>query len=251
MRTRSGNKKVEKPFPLETLLKTWPWNLVSDIVTRKYDYPSDDKEAYQKAVKENQLFTAKLYVPGFLEVLEDLTDREQKVLRLRYEEGMTYEQTGNEFGVTRERIRQVEEKAMRKLRNPFFAKQYILVDAKTTQDLKKENEDLMLQVICLRDKLKKIYDAVGVNPDEAEKKAKEAVKPEPKHLPSIDEMELSVRSYNCLKRAGFNTIDQLKGKTSKDLMRVRNLGRKSMIEVITKAKEWGITIPMVAEDGDD
>ena len=247
MRTRGGNKKVEKPLPLETLLKTWPWNLVSDIITRKYDYPSDD-EAYQKAVKENQLFTAKLYVPGFLEALEDLTDREQKVLRLRYEEGMTYEQTGNEFGVTRERIRQVEEKAMRKLRNPFFAKQYILVDAKTTQDLKKENENLMLQVITLRDKLTKIYEAVGCKADVAKEKASEPIKPEPEHMHSIDNMELSVRSYNCLCRAGIKTIDQLRGKTGQDLMKVRNLGRKSMIEVIEKAKEWGIDIPYGEEE---
>jgi len=235
-------------LPMELLMKAWPWNLASDVMTLKYEY---SEERYNEVVKENQLFTARIYVPGFLEAIETLSDREQKVLHLRYEEGLTYEQTGKEFDVTRERIRQVEEKAMRKLRSPFLAKKYILVDAQTTQDLKKENEDLMLQVICLRDKLKKIYDAVGVNPDEAEKKAKEAVKPEPEHLPSIDEMELSVRSYNCLKRAGIDTIDQLKGKTEADLRHVRNLGRKSIIEVITKAKEWGITIPMVAEDGDD
>jgi len=250
MRTKAGNKRVEKPLPMELLMKAWPWNLASDVITSKYEYSSDE-ERNAEIIKKNQLTTAKLYVPGFLEAIEELTDREQKVLRLRYEEGMTYEQTGKEFDVTRERIRQVEAKAMRKLRSPFLAKKYILVDAQTTQNLRKENEDLMLQVICLRDKLKKIYDAVGVNPDEAEKKAKETVKPEPEHLPSIDEMELSVRSYNCLKRAGINTIDQLKGKTEADLRHVRNLGRKSIIEVITKAKEWGITIPMVVEDGDD
>ena len=44
---------------------------------------------------------------------------------------------------------------------------------------------------------------------------------------SIDELELSVRSYNCLKRAGINTVEELTNKTSEDMMKVRNLGRKS------------------------
>ena len=45
---------------------------------------------------------------------------------------------------------------------------------------------------------------------------------------SIDELELSVRSYNCLKRAGINTVEELTNKTSEDMMKVRNLGRKSL-----------------------
>ena len=44
---------------------------------------------------------------------------------------------------------------------------------------------------------------------------------------NIDELELSVRSYNCLKRAGINTVEELCNKTSEDMMKVRNLGRKS------------------------
>ena len=48
---------------------------------------------------------------------------------------------------------------------------------------------------------------------------------------SIDELELSVRSYNCLKRAGINTVEELTNKTPDDMMKVRNLGRKSLDEV--------------------
>ena len=51
---------------------------------------------------------------------------------------------------------------------------------------------------------------------------------------SIDELELSVRSYNCLKRAGINTVEELTNKTSEDMMKVRNLGRKSLDEVLAK-----------------
>ena len=59
---------------------------------------------------------------------------------------------------------------------------------------------------------------------------------------SIDELELSVRSYNCLKRAGIDTVEELTNKTSEDMMKVRNLGRKSLEEVLTKLKELGLQL---------
>ncbi|MDO4967005.1 MAG: DNA-directed RNA polymerase subunit alpha [Lachnospiraceae bacterium] len=57
---------------------------------------------------------------------------------------------------------------------------------------------------------------------------------------SIDELELSVRSYNCLKRAGINTVQELTNKTSDEMMKVRNLGRKSLEEVLAKLDELGL-----------
>ena len=57
---------------------------------------------------------------------------------------------------------------------------------------------------------------------------------------NIDELELSVRSYNCLKRAGINTVEELCNKTSEDMMKVRNLGRKSLEEVINKLAMMGL-----------
>ena len=59
---------------------------------------------------------------------------------------------------------------------------------------------------------------------------------------SIEELDLSVRSYNCLKRAGINTVDDLTSKTEEDMMKVRNLGRKSLEEVLNKMSELGLTL---------
>lgn len=59
---------------------------------------------------------------------------------------------------------------------------------------------------------------------------------------NIDELELSVRSYNCLKRAGINTVQELTQKTPDDMMKVRNLGRKSLEEVLAKLKELGLQL---------
>ena len=59
---------------------------------------------------------------------------------------------------------------------------------------------------------------------------------------NIDELELSVRSYNCLKRAGINTVEELCNKTADDMMKVRNLGRKSLEEVLNKMAELGLSL---------
>ena len=59
---------------------------------------------------------------------------------------------------------------------------------------------------------------------------------------TIEELDLSVRSYNCLKRAGINTVDDLTKKTMEDMMKVRNLGRKSLEEVINKLDGLGLRL---------
>ena len=59
---------------------------------------------------------------------------------------------------------------------------------------------------------------------------------------NIDELELSVRSFNCLKRAGINTVEELTNRTPEDMMKVRNLGRKSLEEVLAKLKELGLQL---------
>ena len=56
----------------------------------------------------------------------------------------------------------------------------------------------------------------------------------------IEELELSVRSYNCLKRAGISTVGELCNKTQDEMMKVRNLGRKSLDEVVEKLSEMGL-----------
>ncbi|TCO74987.1 DNA-directed RNA polymerase subunit alpha [Marinisporobacter balticus] len=57
---------------------------------------------------------------------------------------------------------------------------------------------------------------------------------------TIEELELSVRSYNCLKRAGINTVEELTDKAEEDMMKVRNLGKKSLEEVQQKLEELGL-----------
>lgn len=59
---------------------------------------------------------------------------------------------------------------------------------------------------------------------------------------TIEELDLSVRSFNCLKRAGINTVEDLIGKSEEDMMKVRNLGRKSLDEVVAKLASLGFSL---------
>ncbi len=64
---------------------------------------------------------------------------------------------------------------------------------------------------------------------------------------TIEELDLSVRSFNCLKRAGINTVGDLINKTEEDMMKVRNLGRKSLEEVVNKLASLGFTLSQEEE----
>ncbi len=59
---------------------------------------------------------------------------------------------------------------------------------------------------------------------------------------TIEELDLSVRSFNCLKRAQINTVEDLISKTEEDMMKVRNLGRKSLDEVVAKLQSLGFSL---------
>lgn len=65
---------------------------------------------------------------------------------------------------------------------------------------------------------------------------------------TIDELDLSVRSFNCLKRAGINTVEDLINKTEEDMMKVRNLGKKSLDEVKKKLSDLGLSLRKTDED---
>lgn len=70
----------------------------------------------------------------------------------------------------------------------------------------------------------------------------------------IEDLDLSVRSYNCLKRANINTVRELTQKTEEEMMKVRNLGRKSLKEVVQKLREIGLDLKnssTLFDDDDD
>lgn len=112
----------------------------------------------------------------------------------------------------------------------------------TTDETIKPSEALAVAAKILRDHL-----SILASVDEASlevKEKEEVVSEEPSNHSThkmIEDLELSVRSYNCLKRAGIATVDELTQKTEEEMIHVRNLGKKSLQEVKDKIKELGLS----------
>lgn len=91
----------------------------------------------------------------------------------------------------------------------------------------------------------KLEDVLFANAEDEDEKGSEMDRP---FVTSIDDMDLSARAYNCLKRAGIYTVEDLVDRTFEDMMRIRNLGRKSLEEVLQKLAELGLELKPSAED---
>lgn len=181
--------------------------------------------------------------------MSNLTAREEKVLWLRFFDGMDYEAAGKVFGVTRERIRQVEHKALRKMKWRKNVRQLmsIGITAYWQQEVERTAQGIAGAYKAALDKeydervadweANRETELTEARPDtEAESDRIRRLK-----MP-IEEMDLSVRSYNCLKRGCMNTVEDITLRTYEQLMHVRNLGRKSLEEITQRLTELGFRL---------
>lgn len=170
----------------------------------------------------------KTICPNFEEKLKgkidksDLTDREKRVLNLRLFDGKTLSEVGKELGVTRERIRQIESKAYRKMRHPMF--QLSVID-----DL-----DYLQKHETFKRYRAAFYDSVFDKDEELKEQDIEAEREKTLEDIHLSELELTVRSFNHLSRAGIKNLKDLSGYSIQDLKSVRYLGKKSLEEIIEK-----------------
>ena len=177
-----------------------------------------------------------VYIPAFYEVFADeLTIRERIVLENRYKYLMKLGDVGEQFDVTKERIRQIEKQAFRKLKHPLNSNKYILGKraADKIQDLQNQLELLKAENDILKHE---ITDAVSYE------ESKNFIESNRILLIPIADLDFSVRTYNCLLRAGIKTLGDIQNRTIVDLMNIRNLGRKSLEEVLATAHSYGIKI---------
>ncbi len=175
--------------------------------------------------------------------LQTLTEREQRIMTSYYglngETAKTYREIGQDFNVTQERIRQVHAKALRKLRHPNRAnilkvgkKVYdeqcaeservkaIYAEAKAEElERLKAEDDERIRQLAIDDAQRKHKDSGGL------------------FVIPIENLDLSVRAFNCLHRAGIETVGDLLKLDDEALLRIRNLGRKSAEEVKQRIEE--------------
>lgn len=183
-----------------------------------------------------------------------LNDREKTVILLRYKEQKTLAEIGREFGITRERIRQIESRALRKLKYLLRSKSSVLFFdyddyAQMQQQIQNKREQLSNTIENLTDLLSQVKWLIDnkeeVTVAEAERillQHEETKNDLVGKYTEIVDLDLSVRSINCLRRAGFKTVEELANLTVEKLMKIRNLGRKSLKEILEKLEELGIKI---------
>lgn len=219
---RQAKKEAEKAYheQLASLEITtiYPFNLIYEIE------------------EENQLDDDKLdiraFSPELIQMqLATLTIRENRCLEMMYRDHMTLDQIGKEFDVTRERIRQIIAKAKRKLKHPIRRRSMLACP-------QNEYDDLIARYQKLEDEYKELFNmrvSEGlIDISEYEDDHKELLDK------GIIELDLSVRSYNCLCRAGINTVRDLTNITLEDAIKIRNLGRRSLNEIRDKLMDYGL-----------
>ena len=178
------------------------------------------------------------HLNGLYKAMEILNHRELTCLQLYFRDGKTLEQCGKELGLTRERIRQIVSKGLRKLRHP--ARMKLIRNGFNGSEIKKleeqekeilerklEIEKMLNDIAAMQYKLQEETD--GYTADEL------ALSPNRIFIDKLDTLDLSFRSYNCLLRAECNTISQIltlmeDGK----IFKIRNLGKKSIEEIQNK-----------------
>lgn len=155
--------------------------------------------------------------------LKTFKEREARIFNLVYKYGYTYNAVGLKEGITKERVQQIVSKTLLRLRMP---------QRKIIFQYGQEYFDLQENVEALKVELRKKIDELKykiANPETTEIEKDDLVE-----YSKIEHLDLSVRSYRCLKRAGINTVGELTQKTEEEMMRVRNLGRKSLKEIKDK-----------------
>lgn len=165
---------------------------------------------------------------SFAYVLATLTDNERNVIYDRFRDGYTLREEGDRLGVTQERIRQIEAKAKRKIAEK---KEYLTLGVEGIAQ--RERETAFAQGSRLmQEQMKKALENHNREITRQEEDRPPLVKP-------VEEMGLSNRSYNALKRAGLNTAYDILELTNSELYELRNIGRRSACEIIEKLKGLG------------
>lgn len=181
--------------------------------------------------------------------LENLTAREKDIIRRRFFKGETLETIGEDYHRSSERIRTIEGKALRRLRNPaiFSGVRYAIPEKllEYTRGLEERVAKQDLQ-IAQRDLIIGEYESRfgPLQIDAQQIISREELDLRRKLDCAIEEIEMDVRSYNCLKNANIKTIRTLVQKTEEELLRTKNFGRKSLNEIKGILAEMGLHLGM-------
>lgn len=198
IRIRNEDNQYIKDFE-----KTYPYNILNAI-----DFEFADESEFEKA-------------------LATCYEREKEIIKQYYEEGKNLQQIANNYNITRERVRQIVGKALKRI------KHYLTYHKSEEEMIKKENE-----LNKYRNMLIKEFAEKGIYTKDMELVFGDVNLKQ--H--TIEELDLSVRSYNCLRRANIRTLEELVKYSPDDLKKLRNLGNKCIKEIAYKLEERGLSL---------
>lgn len=213
--------------------KAWPENICKALDITIDNYP----DTYDEIVDNFEKRFNELHI---------YTDREMTIFNLRFKEYKTYDEIGIEIGVSKERIRQILAKSIRKLKRPTIFNRFIvqenkleLLNAEETARIRDElkNEmsvDVAMEIIAKKYGFESPEEFDDFMQNKRVTKIDILIK-------DISELDLCVREYSCLKRARIDTIDELVEREIDDLFKIRNLGRKSLRNIVNKVHDLGLT----------
>lgn len=193
----------------------WPYNLWSDII---------DSGRFAAKAEDGSDLEYVLYWPNLEAVLSSaLDERHQRVLRMRYEQNLSYRAIGEELGVGPERIRQLIVHSLRKLREP---RNFFRLNATPERDVIKlsmELRDMTEKYNSLKVQVDNLVDEI-----EARKAKKRAELPLDSPIASL---ELSIRSFNCLRANNIETVGDLVACKESTLESFSKLGKISIADI--------------------
>ena len=228
------------------ITSTYPYNLVLAVeLGVDYRHNLDDFILVDK-LEEAKESVYSVYIPEFLKSIELLSERERQILELRFRHNLNLESISKRVGVTGERVRQIENIALRKLCYPNNYKKWKLHTVDSMREVQQERDKYRLQTIILKEKINSLIEKYNLEEETCEVTSLE----EGDELDNllIEELDLSLRSYHCLKRSGKYTLGDLKSMSYDDFTHIRNLGQKSLREIIHVLSEYGIRISYQNEE---
>lgn len=223
------NNRAEMSYnPTSELVQIYPYNLFLNIL----NYNGRDNDSGLDVLYH-------LYPPALIKAVGELDDRENEVIQMRYLEKMTLEQIGRQYGVTRERIRQVEAKAIRKLRHPslFMTYKYDFIPERAMKAFEISCSNAISILENFQENAIKFQCEISEDDD---------IPDVPNNIDDlsvpIDELGLSFRARNLLLRANVRTIRDLTSMTAKDITSLRNAGMATLNEIRMKLHEKGMKL---------
>ena len=204
-------------------IPTWPYNMLIKAFIIDGEEPLSDMQ-----------------LAGLNKAMECFSERERYAVKLYFQDELTLDECGEILGVTRERVRQVIARALRKLRHP--TRQNLIVYGEDIRNL----NSYLKHLYEVKNEIAELEAYIEEHKDTYTELVKDDASFRKNDL-SIDELDLSVRSFNALKRKGIKWASEAAAlANSGEIVKVRNLGRKSYLEIIERLKEKGFNVEVTA-----